>query len=71
MTAMNRSAREARWLKDLGERIRETRVNRGLTLYDLGAELDVSHASISRWERGEQCPSAWDYYRLERWMGRP
>jgi len=37
----------------LGNQIRKTRLDRGLTLVDLGHAVSVDHSQISRYERGQ------------------
>ena len=44
--------------RDIGERVREFRAARGLTLEALAAQSGVSRAMLSRVERGESSPTA-------------
>lgn len=43
-------------LKDLGNRIRTRREQRGLKQQDLANALDLSPQAVSKWERGENAP---------------
>lgn len=49
-------------------RARSTRICAGLSLADVAKEVDTSHVSISRWERGLLRPrgsaAAYEYLRL-------
>ena len=40
-----------------GKRLKELRVDRGLTIIELGNALHVNNATISKWERGKIRPS--------------
>lgn len=44
-------------MNNLGEIIRIEREKRGLLLRHVGSELDVDQALISKFERGERCPT--------------
>lgn len=48
----------------IGERIREARKAKGLTLEELGEQLGVSHAAVSRWENDERTPRLEHLFRL-------
>ena len=48
----------------IGERIREARKAKGLTLEELGKQVGVSHASVSRWESDERTPRIEHLFRL-------
>ena len=41
-------------MKKFGERIRELRKNRGLTIYELAMRLEISQNTLTIWERGEK-----------------
>ncbi|MBN1817400.1 MAG: helix-turn-helix domain-containing protein [Sedimentisphaerales bacterium] len=41
---------------DIGKRIRDRRIHRGLKQVDLAHALMVSPQAVSKWERGETCP---------------
>lgn len=44
-------------MNNLGEIIRHEREKRGWLLRHVGSELDVDQALISKYERGERCPT--------------
>lgn len=48
----------------IGERIREARTEKGLTLEELGKQVGVSHASVSRWESEERTPRIEHLFRI-------
>ena len=43
-------------MEKFGERIRELRTNRGLTIYELAMRLGISRNTLTSWERGEKEP---------------
>ena len=43
-------------MEKFGERIRELRKNRGLTIYELAMKLGISRNTLTSWERGEKEP---------------
>ncbi len=43
-------------MEKFGERIRELRKNRGLTIYELATRLGISRNTLTLWERGEKEP---------------
>jgi transcriptional regulator with XRE-family HTH domain len=43
--------------KDIGEKIKQLRTKKGLTMKELGENLNVSHAHISKLESGINSPS--------------
>lgn len=44
----------------LGLRIRELRINRGYSQYDLADRLSVGRTAVSKWERGNNYPEVGD-----------
>lgn len=56
---------EQAWYARLGRALKEERLRRGWTLYDAAAVAGVSHAAISRWERGLDRMKAWHYVALK------
>ena len=58
-------------MKSFGEIIKKTRETKGLYLRQVGAELDIDQAIISKFERGERKPTKEqlqkfaDFYNLE------
>jgi transcriptional regulator with XRE-family HTH domain len=52
---------EREWYAVLGSDLREARKRRGWTIYDTAAALEVTHTTISRWERGLQRMQAYHY----------
>lgn len=54
----------------LGARLRERRETAGMTLAEVGKQIRRSHASLSRWESGDQVPRPGDlHYMLARVYG--
>ncbi len=45
-------------MEKFGERIRELRKERGLTVYELATQLGVSRNTLTTWELGEKEPHA-------------
>ncbi|MDG9971590.1 helix-turn-helix domain-containing protein [Achromobacter mucicolens] len=45
-------------MHDFGERIRKLRVERGLTLQQIGEHFDIQRSSVSDWENGRTYPDA-------------
>ncbi len=43
-------------MEKFGERIRELRKNRGLTIYELAMRLGISRNTLTSWEGGEKEP---------------
>lgn len=43
-------------MEKFGERIRELRKSRGLTIYELAMRLGISRNTLTSWERGEKEP---------------
>ena len=43
-------------MEKFGERIRELRKNRGLTIYELAMRLGISRNTLASWEHGEKEP---------------
>ena len=43
-------------MEKFGERIRELRKSRGLTIYELAMRLGISRNTLTSWERGEKKP---------------
>lgn len=50
------------------ERLKELRIDKKLSTTALGKILDVSHATISRWENGEMLPSIAHLYNLAKYF---
>ena len=44
-------------MKVFGERLKEIREERSLSMSELARQMETSHQNISRWERGEIMPS--------------
>ena len=44
-------------METIGEKLRELRSNKNMSLSELGQVLMASHTTISRWERGLREPS--------------
>jgi transcriptional regulator with XRE-family HTH domain len=55
---------EQDWYERLGRTLRNERRHRGLTQADVAAILDVTGASVSRYERGADRMKAYAYHRL-------
>ncbi len=55
-------------VKQLGERIKSLRVERGIGQNKLAEDLCLSNASISYWETGKQIPSAEVIYKLSKYF---
>lgn len=53
----------ARWLLAVGQRLAAARARAGLTLASAATRSGLRLNSISRWELGRQCPSAYDLAR--------
>ena len=51
-------------MPDFGERIRQLRKKRGLTIMDVEKATRIGHSTISRWERGESVPNSSVIYRI-------
>ena len=51
-------------MPDFGERIRQLRKKRGLTIMDVEKATGIGHSTISRWERGESVPNSSVIYRI-------
>ena len=49
---------------EMGERIREARMAKGMTMEELGEKLGVSHAAVSRWESNDRKPRLEHLFRL-------
>lgn len=49
---------------EMGERIREARMAKGMTMEELGEKLGVSHATVSRWESNDRKPRLEHLFRL-------
>ena len=47
---------ESEGMEKFGERIRELRKSRGLTIYELAMRLGISRNTLTSWERGEKEP---------------
>ena len=47
---------ESEGMEKFGERIRELRKNRGLTICELAMRLVISRNTLTSWERGEKEP---------------
>ena len=45
-------------MEKFGERIRELRKERGLTVYELATQLGISRNTLTTWELGEKEPHA-------------
>ena len=45
-------------MEKFGEKIRELRKERGLTIYEMATRLGVSRNTLTNWERGEKEPHA-------------
>ena len=45
-------------MEKFGEKIRELRKERGLTIYEMATSLGVSRNTLTNWERGEKEPHA-------------
>lgn len=58
-------------VKQLGERIKSLRVERGIGQNKLAEDLCLSNASISYWETGKQIPSAEVIYKLSKYFNVP
>lgn len=52
-----------------GQRIKNLRLDRELTQYDLAYELGVTAVTVSRWERDYKPPSDLNRVRLGRFFG--
>lgn len=50
--------------EDIGQTIRRARGSRGMTMEDLAEMLGVSHATVSRWESGQNKPRRRMVYKL-------
>ena len=53
----------------LAKRIRELRIEKGLSLLALSKVIHVSHSTILRWENGSVIPSAENLYNLAVYFG--
>lgn len=56
---------ERTWYERLGRTLRETRLSRGWTIYDVAAVAEVSGATVSRWEHGSGRMKAYQYVSLK------
>lgn len=45
--------------KRLGDNIRRLRTDTGLSVAELAEQLDMTMATLSRYENGERCPNAY------------
>ncbi len=54
---------------ELGDRLRATRVSRGLSIRDVAQEIGVSAPTLSRVERGQHLPERENLLRIARWAG--
>lgn len=45
-------------MEKFGEKIRELRKERGITVYEMATRLGVSRNTLTNWERGEKEPHA-------------
>ena len=52
-----------------GERIKELRVEKGITTIQMGKELGISDATVSRWENGLLIPKADSIFALAKFFG--
>ena len=50
-------------------RLKELRIERGLSLTTLAKVLDINHSTLLRWERGEMAPSIIHLYNLATYFG--
>ena len=55
--------------RQIGLRLRQARIKRGLTLQKLGASLGISHQQIQKYETGADCLSAAKVMRLAEVLG--
>lgn len=55
---------EQDWYERLGRSLRDERKRRGMTQADVGAILDTTGASVSRYERATDRMKAYAYHRL-------
>jgi transcriptional regulator with XRE-family HTH domain len=55
----------------LGQRLRQLREHRGLSLRQTALRLECDHTLVLRWESGEREPSPWDLVALGRFYGQP
>lgn len=55
-------------LRDLGRRVRATRLLYGMSQRDLAAVVPTTAASISRVERGTEAPALWIALALLDWL---
>lgn len=56
-------------LEEFAERLKELRIERGLSIEKLAKELKVSHAAISRWESMQRIPSIEALILLSKFFG--
>ncbi|MBO7214292.1 MAG: helix-turn-helix transcriptional regulator [Clostridia bacterium] len=56
-------------IKQVGERIKSLRIEKGIGQNKLAEDLGLSNASISYWETGKQIPSAEVIYKLAKYFG--
>jgi transcriptional regulator with XRE-family HTH domain len=54
---------------ELGDRLRATRVSRGLSIREVAKEIGVSAPTLSRVERGQHLPERENLLRIARWAG--
>ena len=66
MTIAERAVSEQQWYDQLGRLLRQSRKNRGWTIYDVAAVAEVRQSAVSRWERGLDRMKAYQYDRLRR-----
>ena len=50
----------------IGERIKKIRLLKGLTQKELATELNISHQSVSKWERAESIPNTFQLIALSK-----
>ena len=43
-------------MENFGERIKELRKERGITIYEMATKLGISRNTLTNWERGEKEP---------------
>ncbi len=56
-------------LNEVGKNIKEMRETKGLSVYDLEKELDISHQNQYKWEKGKSEPSIMHCIKLADFYG--
>ena len=55
-------------MKIFGERLKELRLSRNLSMYELAKELKINHSTVSRWENNTIVPSIIQLYNIARYF---